>query len=658
MPRLFALALTLLVSSSALARGDIVGPVVEPTSTQRAALAAHGFYIDPTQPAGGFHLGYNEIFQHDQPVYFTADAIAHALHASFDDILAELERAYLVDSLETLVDELRARLATLKDADATARADLELYLGVAAALLSEDAVASEAKPQPGMPAAALELAAQLRKATGTTTIALFGAPMKIDESMFKPRGHYSYDPLLQRYFRAFTWLGRTELVLATREDNKSWEVNRRALAAARLLRRCFSPRAQTAWTTVDRTLGGFVGPPDSMSFPGLGAGLDALHSDDAAAVAAAFEGAAQQHILSQLQRPGQHSISFIALGQRYVFDSDVLGSLVYGALPQRRMMPSPLDVGAAVFHNPVATKLLAPELARYHYDDALAAVTRKGDAAGDALWHGSLGHEWMASLRGLSEPDGDSKLPWPLRGEAWNRRLLQAQLASWAELRHDTLLYAKQSYTSLLLCKFPDAYVDPYPQFFAEMTRLARHGAQLVDALPHDAANARLRARLTAYFGSFAATTTRLGAMAERERRGEPLSSADLAFMNQAVGIDVDHDGCRPTYTPRGWYADLYYNRADILSQRPTIADVHTEPDDESGNRVGNVLSVATGKPRLIVIALPTSHGTKLFRGYVSSYYELTTNNFQRLNDHEWSQRLEQKEPPQDVPWMTPLLVN
>ena len=68
-------------------------------------------------------------------------------------------------------------------------------------------------------------------------------------------------------------------------------------------------------------------------------------------------------------------------------------------------------------------------------------------------------------------------------------------------------------------------------------------------------------------------------------------------------------------------------------------------------------MSVATGKPRLIVITLPTSHGTKLFRGYVSSYYELTTKTFQRLNDHAWRQRPEQRQPPQDVPWMTPLLV-
>ncbi len=67
--------------------------------------------------------------------------------------------------------------------------------------------------------------------------------------------------------------------------------------------------------------------------------------------------------------------------------------------------------------------------------------------------------------------------------EAWGRRLLSTQLASWAELRHDTLLYAKQSYTGGDTCEFPDAYVDPYPAFYARIAELAQHGVEIVGAL-------------------------------------------------------------------------------------------------------------------------------------------------------------------------------
>ena len=45
--------------------------------------------------------------------------------------------------------------------------------------------------------------------------------------------------------------------------------------------------------------------------------------------------------------------------------------------------------------------------------------------------------------------------------------------ASWAELRHDTLLYAKQSYSAAAGCEYPDAYVDPYPAFYGKLEAFA-----------------------------------------------------------------------------------------------------------------------------------------------------------------------------------------
>jgi hypothetical protein len=52
------------------------------------------------------------------------------------------------------------------------------------------------------------------------------------------------------------------------------------------------------------------------------------------------------------------------------------------------------------------------------------------------------------------------------------------QLASWAELRHDTVLYAKQSYTTSLGCSYPDAYVEPCPEFFRALGDFAKKGKE------------------------------------------------------------------------------------------------------------------------------------------------------------------------------------
>ena len=74
----------------------------------------------------------------------------------------------------------------------------------------------------------------------------------------------------------------------------------------------------------------------------------------------------------------------------------------------------------------------------------------------------------------MSKPK-DAGLPTITGTEAWGRRVLNTQLFSWAELRHDTILYAKQSVTSIPGCAFPTAYVDPYPAVFARLEACELH---------------------------------------------------------------------------------------------------------------------------------------------------------------------------------------
>jgi len=53
------------------------------------------------------------------------------------------------------------------------------------------------------------------------------------------------------------------------------------------------------------------------------------------------------------------------------------------------------------------------------------------------------------------------------------QRVLNGQLGSWAELRHNTVLYVKESYTGMPVCEYPDAYVEPNPTFFARVVAFA-----------------------------------------------------------------------------------------------------------------------------------------------------------------------------------------
>lgn len=244
----------------------------------------------------------------------------------------------------------------------------------------------------------------------------------------------------------------------------------------------FEGRTRATFDALDRTLAAFVGPPDSRSLSGLATALAALPADLAHAsddqIVAAFVGPAAQRIRTQLVDGDEQSIAFVLLGQRYVFDAHVLSNLVYRSLDTApaRWMPSPLDVAYAVFGNPAAHHLLAPELTRYgaRYADALERERRAADAQLAELRAASLYHHWLDALRTLSpDPARDASLPAPLTSDAWSHRMLNTQLASWAELRHDNILYAKQSVTFMATCEYPDGYIDPYPAFYGAMEAIA-----------------------------------------------------------------------------------------------------------------------------------------------------------------------------------------
>jgi hypothetical protein len=366
------------------------------------------------------------------------------------------------------------------------------------------------------------------------------------------------------------------------------------------------------------------------------------------------------HII-QVAVPGTLPLdrSFTVFGQRYVVDSHVFSNVVYDRVQAKRMMPNPLDVAFAALGNDQALSLLAPELARYDYAGELATMRDLVDSHDCNYFESNLYTSWLGSLRALSPPSDSAApagLPKVARTEAWGRRLLGAQLASWAELRHDTLLYAKQSYTGVPVCEFPDAYVDPYPEAFGRIAGLASRGkdlAALVGASGPD--RQAIVQGITNYFTSLYDVSIMLQSIAQHERSGAPLDAAQLAFINDAVTLKSQSVGCTVVDVPSGWYARLFYDVQKSIKYDPTIADVHTQPADESGGIVGKVLHVATGMPRLFVATIDTCTGPRAYAGVASSYFERISDNFKRYTDEEWAAELNVATPA-DPPWMADLV--
>lgn len=648
------------IQTSALALND----------AELAKLESNGFVITPRQGFPTFVNGYAAIYSEHLPVYISADAIMQALHSSYDELLKLTEQSALLRKVEAILGNLHGALALRVGAKGAA--DLDLYLSVARSLLRGSVV----PPVAGASSAEVsELLSKANAANGLASVTLFGARRDEDMSQFVPRGHYTETEELQRYFKAMMWLGRVDFRLIETLPDGSTVLQRPQVNAGLLLANLMTEADAVTWSQVDSALQVFIGPSDYMVLPEMNELLSELGGYEASieATDAAIEtaivagGYGIQRIASHIMVNGGTTDtlplnrSFALFGQRYILDSHVFSQVVYDRTKDKRMMPSALDAAYAALANDAALPLLEAELRSYDqsYPGNLEGVRLLGDAHGEDFWGNSLYNLWLGALRELS-PKGDelanpagAGLPQVAATEPWSRRVLNTQLGSWAELRHDTLLYAKQSYTGIPACEFPDAYVDPYPAFYLRLAQYADLGLSLTNQLGSDLEP--YQEQVSGYFQNLKTSMTILGEMAQNQRDGVAFTEAQMAFINDAVRIQQQSVGCTSIPVPDGWLADLFLARDKSIEFDPTVADVHTQPADEIGNIVGRVLHVATGYPRLMVTTVDTCQGPRAYAGLAYAYHEEVTANFARLTDEQWAEQVQQA---RDVEWMKPIVAD
>lgn len=602
-----------------------------------------GFVVSEHRFDKSFAMAYLELFKYDLPVYVTADAILHAWHRAYDELRIDTEKALLGPLLQDFLNRLRQRLANVR-ASATTRADLDEYLAVALGLLTDRGSAAVAG---GKPAIINEAFVRAREPSGAG-VTVFGSPRTTDMTQFTPRGHYERHPELIPYFRSMMWLGRIDFRFFESQPDGHQVFNRRAIDAAVLLRDLMDEQTRAEYRAIDEIVSVFVGMGDSMSPPDIERLLSDLHVrslsdlarlDDATVAGALRQGHyGRQRIMSDVMvTEGSRQLplngSFTIFGQRYLIDSHVLHQVTFDRVP--RDMPDSFDVAFAVFGNNLALQLLAQKEPELLQAGALAQMRRLTQAQTDRYWHSSLYPAWLDALSTLSpQPAEQSGLPRVARTEAWQRRILATQLASWSEARHDTILYAKQSYTAHVICKFPDAYVNPYPRFFRRLKEANQLGAMVIDdvrSVVDQVAKTNYLDQAQRHFERAAEIMQRLERMAERELDGKSLRDSDLDFMNTMIKANYQRDsfGCGGgTVTYDGWYKDLLYT-ADLFDPELTIADVHTA---QSG-----ILHVAKGWPLRFVVAVDSPAGPRAFIGATYSFNQLVAGT--RLTDSRWSMR-------------------
>ena len=164
------------------------------------------------------------------------------------------------------------------------------------------------------------------------------------------------------------------------------------------------------------------------------------------------------------------------MGQRFVPDAYIFRQLIYrnvGTQDNRRGLPKGLDLFAAMGSERAYQHLEEMGETQYpNYPAQMEKVRSWTSSLTVPEWTETLNNAWLYTFLPLIQPFEEG-YPDFMRSPAWLDKQLNTVLGSWAELKHDTILYAKQVYAELGGGPPPPpplpprGYVEPVPEFYA-----------------------------------------------------------------------------------------------------------------------------------------------------------------------------------------------
>jgi hypothetical protein len=338
------------------------------------------------------------------------------------------------------------------------------------------------------------------------------------------------------------------------------------------------------------------------------------------------------------------------MGQRFVPDAYIFGQLIYrnvGDTGHRRGLPKGLDILAAM-GSERAYQILDQmgETSYERYPEQMEKVQQWLAGLSVEEWTETLYNAWLYSFYPLLEVP-DEGYPTFVRSPAWLDKQLNTVLGSWAELKHDTILYAKQVYAELGAGPPPPepvpprGYVEPVPQFYA---RLAALTAMTREGLDDRGLLSELDRSGLERLESLAES---LQVMAEKELRGEPLTEEEYRLirfyggeLEQLVMAASDSDVTSP-------FAPAYM---DEEPEAAIVADVATDVLPQL------VLEEAVGRINEIHVVVPVIDEDggitlQVAKGGVFAYYEFPWPMSDRLTDEKWRQMLNEGTVPPLPEW-------
>jgi hypothetical protein len=572
-------------------------PAKLPSGAQ-AMMERNGFVVLGDVEASNLKDAYFEVM----PNFITSDAVLYVFHCLFRGGLSIYEKKNLAPLCDGLVNagltEAQKQYRALTDDRLLAEPARRnvVFFAVAKAVLSGNPPVEERG----------EVEEIVGKINDSDEAGFY--PYE-DFTTYKPRGVYAEDDVLARYFRAMKWLSRVILPIipgALDEEPEASIKLRQAYLLGEILR---DRGVRKPWQELYGEIGFFIAEPDSFTavrFHEVARDIPGWPSDQwVTAVRREFGKSdyPESKIVPVPQyNPGDAPSKYVQfMGERYIPDGQIHQEACFPYVPGRTV-PKGLDIGYALFDSSRAKVHLADELAKYgDLEPALDRLHRVFSTYASEEQPTSICAGWIGAVRDVLHPPASPHIPEFFASDPWRDKSLTTALASWTHLRHDFVLYAKEP--AIPASEGLETLVEPVPEAYGRLELLAR----------------KLKERGFPGMEDFGQLCRVLKEVSRCELAGEDWQKSDVVAGNQFWLNSFGQ-----------WLLSNFSTHVPV-EQPSVVVDVCTD-----SNPPNRVLHEATGPFNLIVV--PGEWGE--IRGWVLSYYEFTEDNFTRLTDREWEERV------------------
>lgn len=620
-------------------------------------LDRNNFAILPTDKIQLFHI-YEENDYHQVPNFITTDLYLQLYHMYFSYLLKSLEENKFIPTITALSEgmnnEAMKIASTTKDERIKSAAEFSaVFYAIPYYILTGK--------KKTIPSGYNELFDQeiehINSEADAQSEFLQYKNVIFPYSLFKPRGHYTRNEKLKKYFKTMMWLQTASFCRETPEQLTQSVFMAQLLNTGKISN---NQPFMKLYNSVYEPIVFLIGEPDNLSVNDI---VSYFNKNNVTTLSSSMEPSMiskvdtelkeivknRNKIKPKVQLSCPDKINFMP--QRYLFDNEILKELVDVKPNAKRAYPKGLDVFAALGNKKAEDILLNEYKEKENWSEYPATLNKlKKKFENQTGWNKAVYNKWILGLYAMQKKQAN--YPFFMQTGMWEKKNLNTALASWSDLKHDAILYGEQPEAAECGGGGPPSpytvgYVEPNISFWKNMIELIDLTEEVLktnDLLTSDIDSKSKQLKENAQF---------LLSASEKELKKQKLSEQEYNTI-ETLGASTEYLTLSIVEPDKNLFT--WENVQGPDRSVAVVADVYTR--NINGCSENGVLHEGVGNVNEIYVVVEIDGYLYLTKGATFSYYEFVQPQNSRLTDEEWQKILESKKGLPEIPkWMKEIIL-